>query len=120
MRFQAQVVSSDALKNIPFFLISSTDNRKHVDFIPNNAYAKKYIHPEGKKARTEKNVVKIPKDIQGFVKVGKYHISQSMEHMPLVRKIETRRFNGLVVVLTIAFDSLTKKRQLLSVLLYTI
>ena len=98
MRFQAQVVSSDALKNIPFFLIVSTDNQKAVavDFIPNKAYTKKYIYPEdGTKSRIDMNVVNIPKEILGFVKVGKYRISQSMEHMPLVRKIETRLMDYL-------------------------
>jgi len=79
----AQVVSSDALKNIPFYLIPSTDNQKVVNFTPNDTYTKKYIS-EAKSEKLERNIVRIPKDILGFVTVGKYRISQSMEHMPLL------------------------------------
>ena len=78
-------MSSDALKNVPFFLITSTDNQNDVDFTPNDTYAKKCT-PRGKDIGM--NVIKIPKDILGFVTVGKYRILQSMEHMPLVRKID--------------------------------
>ena len=83
---QAQVVSSDALKNVPFFLITSTGNQSDVDFTPNDTYAKKCASAGNDSSRIGTNVVKIPKDILGFVTVGKYRISQSMEHMPLVRK----------------------------------
>mmetsp|Transcript_24485 Transcript_24485/g.24731 ORF Transcript_24485/g.24731 Transcript_24485/m.24731 type:complete len:247 (-) Transcript_24485:1080-1820(-) len=80
----AQVVSSDALKNVPFYLISSTDNQIAIDFSPNDKFTKIFI-PDGKIHGIEKNVVKIPKEILGFMTIGKYRISQSMAHMPLVR-----------------------------------
>mmetsp|Transcript_3027 Transcript_3027/g.3602 ORF Transcript_3027/g.3602 Transcript_3027/m.3602 type:complete len:382 (+) Transcript_3027:183-1328(+) len=79
----AQVVSSDALKNVPFYLISSTDNQIAIDFSPNDKFTKIFI-PDGKIHGIEKNVVKIPKEILGFMTIGKYRISQSMAHMPLL------------------------------------
>lgn len=80
----AQVVSSDALKNIPFFLLSSTDSQKAVEFMPNHTYAKKFLDANAIKSRADINIVNIPKETFGFVNIGNYRISQSMEHMPLL------------------------------------
>mmetsp|Transcript_17075 Transcript_17075/g.39005 ORF Transcript_17075/g.39005 Transcript_17075/m.39005 type:complete len:338 (+) Transcript_17075:97-1110(+) len=80
----AQVVSSDAMKNIPFFLVSSNDSHKALDFISNNTYAKKFHDPDDEKNGITTNVVNVPKEVLGFVTVGKYRLSQSMEHMPLL------------------------------------
>lgn len=71
----AQVVSSDALKNIPFSLMSSTGDKTAIEFIPNDEYSKKDAGI---------NIVTIPKETLEFVNVGKYRVSQSMEHMPLL------------------------------------
>ena len=89
---QAQVVSSDAMKNIPFFLVSSNDSHKALDFISNNTYAKKFHDPDDEKNGITTNVVNVPKEVLGFVTVGKYRLSQSMEHMPLVRKDQAGHF----------------------------
>lgn len=80
----AQVVSSDALKNVPFFLISSTDNQKAVEFLPNKKYAKKLLDGNDAKSRSNISIVDIPKETLGFVNVGNYRISQSLDHMPLM------------------------------------
>lgn len=79
----AQVVSSDATKNVPFDVASITDNNKAVDFIPNDVYTTKCVSGTNNPG-TEKSFIKIPKDIIGFVTVGTYRISQSMQHMPLL------------------------------------
>eukprot|EP00533_Pseudo-nitzschia_delicatissima_P010565 CAMPEP_0116103494 /NCGR_PEP_ID=MMETSP0327-20121206/13914_1 /TAXON_ID=44447 /ORGANISM="Pseudo-nitzschia delicatissima, Strain B596" /LENGTH=317 /DNA_ID=CAMNT_0003595607 /DNA_START=37 /DNA_END=990 /DNA_ORIENTATION=+ len=71
----AQVVSSDASKNIPFCLTASSDNQETVDIIPDGTYAKK---------DSDATTVNIPKETLEFVNLGTYRISQSMEHMPLL------------------------------------
>ena len=82
---QAQVVSSDASKNIPFCLTASTDNQETVDIIPDGIYAKK---------DSDATTVNIPKETVEFVNLGTYRISQSMEQMTLVRKIEDKHFQS--------------------------
>lgn len=82
---QAQVVSSDASKNIPFCLTASSDNQETVDIIPDGTYAKK---------DSDATTVNIPKETLEFVNLGTYRISQSMEHMPLVRKMEDKHFQS--------------------------
>jgi hypothetical protein len=91
------VVSSDALKNAPFVLKSSTEtDQPHHDntattafeFIPNGVYTKAYLAKKQSNTHqnnTMVNVVKIPKGIIGFVTVGTYTCSCNVEHMPLVR-----------------------------------
>ena len=66
----------------------SADNQKAVEFLPNDFYARKIVDANAKNSRADINIVNIPKETLGFVNVGKYRISQSMEHMPLVRNIE--------------------------------
>eukprot|EP00532_Pseudo-nitzschia_australis_P004450 CAMPEP_0168183644 /NCGR_PEP_ID=MMETSP0139_2-20121125/12713_1 /TAXON_ID=44445 /ORGANISM="Pseudo-nitzschia australis, Strain 10249 10 AB" /LENGTH=326 /DNA_ID=CAMNT_0008105007 /DNA_START=121 /DNA_END=1101 /DNA_ORIENTATION=- len=80
----AQVVSSDALKNIPFFLVSLIDNQNGFDFTPNDTYAKELGEPKGKNSKFDTHVVSISKESLGFVNVGQYRIVQSMDHMPLL------------------------------------
>lgn len=80
----AQVVSSDALKNVPFFLLSSTDNQKDVEFLPNKNCAKSVLDSDDTKPRANISIVEIPKETLGFVNVGNYRISQSLDHMPLM------------------------------------
>jgi hypothetical protein len=65
----------------------SADNQKAVEFMPNDTYSKKNLYAIARKSRADINIVNIPKETLGFVNVGKYRISQSMEHMPLVRNI---------------------------------
>jgi len=80
----AQVVSSDALKNIPFFLLLSAEDQNAVEFLPNDSYARKILDANAEKSIADINIVNIPKETLEFVNVGKYRISQSMEHMPLL------------------------------------
>mmetsp|Transcript_935 Transcript_935/g.1998 ORF Transcript_935/g.1998 Transcript_935/m.1998 type:complete len:319 (-) Transcript_935:395-1351(-) len=94
----AQVVSSDALKNIPFFLVSSATNETSIDFTPNDTYTKVPGEPNGEKPKVDANIVTIPKEILGFVKVGTYRISQSMEHMPLLLEQKVVRSNGKIQI----------------------
>eukprot|EP00536_Pseudo-nitzschia_multiseries_P006514 jgi/Psemu1/324368/estExt_fgenesh1_pg.C_1390018 len=96
----AQVVSSDALKNIPFFLESSIEPTNETGFVftPNDTYAKALGEPEGEKRKIHTTVVTIPKEILGFVKVGTYRMSQSMEHMPLLLEQKVVRSNGKVQI----------------------
>jgi hypothetical protein len=65
--------------------MSSTGDKTAIEFIPNDEYSKKDAGI---------NIVTIPKETLEFVNVGKYRVSQSMEHMPLVRSIESK-FNAL-------------------------
>ncbi|KAG7359801.1 adaptor complex medium subunit family protein [Nitzschia inconspicua] len=80
---QAQVVSSDALKNAPFTLQSSAgDGSNNIEFTGNKLYTKTSLSKEGDKRMV--HVVKIPKEIVGFVTVGTYTSSCKIEHMPLL------------------------------------
>ena len=68
--------------------MSSTEDQKSVDFTPNETYTKK--------TEDDINVVNIPKETLEFVNLGNYRISQSMEHMPLVRIIEVNSISRTV------------------------
>ena len=78
---QAQVTSSDALKNAPWILYAGSQSTTDVDFTPNDTFAKTYAS-ESKQSKI--NVIKIPKSTVGFVSVGKYKLSETVNHMPLV------------------------------------
>mmetsp|Transcript_5053 Transcript_5053/g.12916 ORF Transcript_5053/g.12916 Transcript_5053/m.12916 type:complete len:326 (+) Transcript_5053:127-1104(+) len=80
----AQVVSSDAKKNIPFFIIPSADDSEFIDFKPNKKYANKFTDENGRISKANISIVNIPKETFGFVDIGCYRVSQSMEHMPLL------------------------------------
>jgi hypothetical protein len=57
-----------------------------IEFIPNETYTKTYpTIGNGNKNGSKVDVVRIPKDIVGFVNIGKYHFTETVEHMPLVR-----------------------------------
>jgi hypothetical protein len=93
-------MSSDALKNAPFVLSPSIANDDDdeieqqqddvnideiIEFIPNEKYAKEYLMKGSNNNGSSKvNVVKIPKDILGFVTVGTYNMKTTIDHMPLV------------------------------------
>ena len=83
------MVSSDAMKNIPFFIIPSAEDNELTDFTPNKTYAKTYTDENGRipKLHTHTSIVNVPKETLGFVKVGTYRVSQSIDHMPLVRSL---------------------------------
>lgn len=75
---QAQVTSSDALKNAPFILIAAGTSGAKLDFMPNETFT------EMNGQKTNVNVIKIPKSTIGFVTAGKYKITETIDHMPLV------------------------------------
>jgi hypothetical protein len=78
---QAQVTSSDALKNSPFVLIAAATSGAKVEFVPNETFTKMYT-TKAQKAKVK--VIKIPKSTVGFVTAGKYKITETIDHMPLV------------------------------------
>jgi hypothetical protein len=93
-------MSSDALKNAPFVLSPSiandddddneqqqdyVNNDEIIEFIPNEKYTKECVMKGSNNSGSSKvNVVKIPKDILGFVTVGRYNMKTTIDHMPLV------------------------------------
>jgi len=83
---QAQVTSSDALKNAPFILLCTCASGAPVKFTPSDTFAKSYATKGGK---SNVNVIKIPKSTLGFVKVGKYMLKERVSHMPLVRALDS-------------------------------
>eukprot|EP00934_Nitzschia_sp_Nitz4_P009287 Nitzschia sp. Nitz4//scaffold56_size114212//41724//42805//NITZ4_003943-RA/size114212-processed-gene-0.61-mRNA-1//-1//CDS//3329554685//9277//frame0 len=94
----ALVASSDALKNSPFILVS-THKYDKLPFIPNPTYAKSYDAAE---SDSQINVVKIPKNISGFVKIGQYKHNQSVDHLPmLLEKKVTRSKEKIQVALQV-------------------
>jgi hypothetical protein len=78
---QAQVTSSDALKNAPFVLIGTGQAGSNLTFTPNESYSKVYSTKDGNKM----NVVKVPKTVIGYVPIGTYSMTETIAHMPLVR-----------------------------------
>ena len=100
---QAQVTSSNALKNSPFVLVGTGQPGTQLKYTPNHVYSKLYggggddadgvgggkdetSPASGKNAPSSSlvNVVKIPKSILTFVKIGTYTITEDIDHMPLV------------------------------------
>jgi hypothetical protein len=75
------VTSSDALKNAPFILVGSSPSGAIVEFTPNKTFSKSYT-TRGPKSKV--NVIKIPKSTVGFVTIGKYKFTETVDHMPLV------------------------------------
>lgn len=82
--FQAQVTSSDALKNSPFILVASNPFGSELTFNANTTYVKSYSS-QGSTAQV--NVIKIPKSMVGFVTAGKYELTEKVIHMPMVSKV---------------------------------
>lgn len=80
-KLQAQVTSSDALKNSPFILAATSTSGSDVNFTANEEYAKSYSSP----GQAQVNVVKIPKSAVGFVPVGSFDATEKVAHMPMVR-----------------------------------
>lgn len=57
-----------------------------IDFIPNEDYTKTYLTKGTDSNRGNKvAVVRIPKEVVAFVNIGKYHATETVKHMPLVR-----------------------------------
>ena len=79
---QAQVTSSDALKNSPWILVASSPSGSTVTFLANEDYVKTY--PSTGQAPPV-NVLKIPKTVVGFIEAGHYQVTEKMPHMPMVR-----------------------------------
>ena len=80
------MTSSDAMKNSPFILAASSAEGGTISFIPNDTFAKSYAK---KGANDRINVIKIPKSLVGFVTVGKYKLSEDINHMPMVRRVKS-------------------------------
>jgi hypothetical protein len=75
------VTSSDALRNSPFILDSSSPSGSDVDFTADETYAKMYSS-QGQAAQV--NVIKVPKSAIGYVTVGKFKTTEKVTHMPMV------------------------------------
>jgi hypothetical protein len=69
------------LKNVPFVLVAGSHSGAKLDFTPNDTYTKIY-KTQGQQAQV--HVIKIPKSVVGYVEVGKYMISETVDHMPMV------------------------------------
>ena len=80
---QAQVTSSDALRNSPFILVGSSESGEEINFMANGEYAKTY---SSQGQATQVNVIKIPKSEVGFVPLGKFATAEKVAHMPMVRR----------------------------------
>ena len=79
---QAQVTSSDALKNSPFILVPSSLLGSAITFLANEEFVKTY--PSTGQAASV-NVLKIPKANVGFIEAGHYQVNERVPHMPMVR-----------------------------------
>mmetsp|Transcript_41805 Transcript_41805/g.100338 ORF Transcript_41805/g.100338 Transcript_41805/m.100338 type:complete len:449 (-) Transcript_41805:145-1491(-) len=120
-----QVVSSDATKNSPFILTSSSTSGQKVDFVMNssNDHQQKssqqqqqqqqkqqhYVRPlnpernqkheeDLKLEQINATVVDIPKDVLNFVKLGTYSIKESVDHMPLLLEQKVIRSKNKIQV----------------------
>ncbi len=100
--FQAQVVSSDATKNIPFSLKPSTDKKVALDFTLNETYKKKVEDEKKEESKSDIAIVEVPKETVEFVNIGSYRISQNMEHMPLVSIVEAGKIVTFCYVIRFA------------------
>ena len=97
---QAQIVSSDALKNAPIMLSTSIGDssdqdkrQEEIEFQANELYTKEFMSKESRV-----NVVKIPKDIVGFVNVGTYNVLSKVKHMPLLLEQKVVRSKSKIQV----------------------
>lgn len=108
----AQVVSSDALKNIPFFLIPSTKNDESIEFTPNKPYAKKNSDKNGQESKANIYIVNVPKETLGFVNVGTYRVTQSMEHLPLLLEQKVVRSKSKIQIAVQVRSKLTNPDDL--------
>jgi hypothetical protein len=112
---QAQIVSSDAMKNAPFMLKTSMgsndtdiDQRQDgIEFRPNELYTKESLSKEERV-----NIVTIPKDIVGFVTVGTYSVVSKVKHMPLLLEQKVARSSSKIQLAIQVRSKLTNPDEL--------
>lgn len=83
MNHQAQVTSSDAMKNAPFCLVASTAAEDHIQFTPNPEYSSISSRPLPRDALS---LIHIPKTDVTAVPIGSYSVTENVRHMPLVSR----------------------------------
>lgn len=79
---QAQVQSSDAMKNIPFLLLGRDSEGHAVQFQGNRKYVTSPASPPA--SSQAPHLVQIDKSEVTSVEVGKYTLTELVQYMPLV------------------------------------
>ena len=105
---QAQVTCSDANQNAPFVLMGTGQSGSKMTFTPNDQFSKVYSTKDGSKI----NVVKIPKNIVGFVPIGQYTMRETIEHMPLLLEQKVTRTRQYIQVAVQVRSKLTNQSDL--------
>ena len=78
------------MQNSPFIIVGTGQPGTQLTYKPNPTYSKAYGGGDKKKndgsalSSSPINVVKIPKNVIGFVNVGSYTMAEDVDHMPLV------------------------------------
>lgn len=81
-KLTAQVTSSDALKNIPFYVVATTAANDSIHFAANEAYSSVSAKPLPQHALS---LIHVPKTEISSVPIGTYSLTELVQHMPLVR-----------------------------------
>jgi hypothetical protein len=81
-KLSAQVTSSDALKNVPFYVVATTPDEDVIQFAANDDYSTVYAKPLPDHALA---MLHVPKTEISSVPIGTYTLKENVPHMPLVR-----------------------------------
>ena len=91
-KLQAQVQSSDALKNVPFVLSGTTSQGESVVFQGNREIVSTVQRPaalpssssSSSSSHPQHYLVQIDKSVLNSIAIGSYSILEEIQHMPLV------------------------------------
>jgi hypothetical protein len=87
--YQAQVQSSDALKNVPFVLSGTSSQGESVVFQGNKEIVSTLPLPSTSPSSShpQHHLVQIDKSVLNSIAIGSYSISEEIQHMPLVSEV---------------------------------
>jgi hypothetical protein len=88
--YQAQVQSSDALKNVPFVLSGTSSQGESVVFQGNKEIVSTLPLPStspSPSSHPQHHLVQIDKSVLNSIAIGSYSISEEIQHMPLVSEV---------------------------------
>ncbi|KAI2508170.1 hypothetical protein MHU86_6221 [Fragilaria crotonensis] len=80
-KLSAQVTSSDALKNVPFYVVATTPDNDMVQFTANDEYSTVSAKPLPEHALA---MLHVPKTEITSVPIGTYSLREQVPHMPLL------------------------------------
>lgn len=111
-KVHGQIQSSDALKNVPFALVSSTLQGGRLQFRPYDECLKESSTSLQSLQAQSIHIVSIPKMEIGSVPVGTYLLTEQIRHMPLLLERKVTMYQSTVRIAVQVRSKLSNKGDL--------